>query len=246
MAQDPDKPLDMVIYSEHIISPFKASFPNTYELMQYNTIGTLKLLKSLEILTAKKFTETAAADNKGDDNYRTWSEYKEMIEENLQKISGISDWRMAKARIKISEVIHNQYFKKFPCWPAPGKSQSGYVYITCSDTHKAESGDQKFQVTWSCEGGVTVKDKTDLITISDTTWFFGLLGSKTVKKKYYCEMVGQPTFKIMYVDLNKLLQIESKFGQKMIELKAQVDQLNNKDAEAEKLGSKLDALLGVH
>lgn len=230
MAQDPDKELDMVIYSEHVMAPFKKEFPNTYELMEYNMFGTLKLLQAMQILEARKFIETTAADHEGNDNIRTWSEYKIMIDKNLKKTPGLTDWRMAKACEPIAQVIHQQYFKKFPYWPAPGKTQSGYVYITCSGTHSAEKWDQKFQVTWSCEGGVKVKDKTD------SSWF-GL------SRRYYCEMEGEPTFKILYFDLMKLKAVEGDFGEKMEKLKAKVDKLNNKEEEAEKLRQKLDALL---
>ena len=226
MAQDPnDSRLNMVVYSENLMAPFKKNFPNTHQLMEYNLMGTLKLLKALDVLETKKIKETTAADHDGNHAQRTWAEYKTVIETNLSKINGLSDWRMAKARPIISNVIHNQYYKKYPCWPSVGKIQSGYVYITCSNTHEACKGDQKFQVTWSCEGGVNVKDTRPSIDV------------------FQCEINGQPTFKILYFDLIQLKSIESDFGIKMLKVKAKVDKLNNKDANAEKLRSKLDALL---
>ena len=234
MAQDPDKQLDLVMYSEHIMSPFKKEFPNTYELIQYNMVGTLKLLKMLQIMTGKKIIETVAADHDGDDHHKTWSEYTDMITKNLQQVPGLSGWRMEKARKQIANVIHKQFVNKFPNWPAPSEPQSGYVYATCSGTHSAEREDQKFQVTWCCEGGVSVEDRMR----SFASGFLGL--SKSTR--YYCEINGEPTFRILYFDLMKLKTVENKFESVMIKLKAEVDKLNDKETDAERLRQKLDAL----
>lgn len=237
MAQDPAKELDMVIYSEHIMAPFKQEFPNAHKLMQYNMVGTLKLLKQEHILKTKNFTRTTAADHKGDDGARTWGEYKQVITKNLKNIEGLSDWRMEKAREQIAQVVHEQYFKKFPYWPQPGNTQSGYVYITCSGTHSAEKGDQRFQVTWSCEGGVTVTDKT----IRSGGFWELLFGGGEIN--YYCDMTGAPTFKILYFDLMQLKAIEGLFGEGMTAWKKKVDELNDKQAEADKLREKMKKLL---
>ena len=110
------------IYSEHIIAPFKKEFPNTYQLMQYNMIGTLT--KELQVLSTHKFTKSTDADNNGTDNHQTWQEYEAKIEKNLGKINGLSG------------------YKKYPQCPTPDSEQSGYVYITCSDTHEAIKRDE--------------------------------------------------------------------------------------------------------
>ena len=234
MAQDPgnDFNLDMVIFSEHIISPFQNKFPETYKLMQYNLFGTLKMLKSSNIMTKQHVWETTAADHEGSDNFRTWAEYKEMIEKNLQQIPGLSDIRMDPARDKISEIIHKRYYKRFPYWPPAGQSQSDTIYITCSGTHEAKKADREYQVTWSCEGSVEVTDKTD-------SKLFGFW------KRFTCDIQGAPMFNILYFDLNKLLTLEGdlKNDGDNRKYKKLVDKLNNKETEAEQLRKQLKSLM---
>ena len=214
MAQDPhESTLDMTIYSEHIMSPLKKDFPNVCKLMQYNMMGTLQLLKSLNIVVTKKGTESVAADHEGDDRVKTWFEYKGIIKENLQKMPGLSGWRETKACEEIENVIYQQFYKKFPRWPEPGMSYSGYIDVTCCGTYSAQKGYQKFQVTWSGEGSVQVRMKTV---------------STGLRRRYCCELDGKPTFKILYFDLMKLKQVEGRFGQNMTQLKAKVDTLNKK------------------
>ena len=226
MAQDPNAPeLDMVVYSEHVMAPFKKEFPQTFDLMEYNLMGTLKLLKAAHVLKTKRVHEATSADHSGDDNIRTWAEYKPVIEENLSRMDGLDDSRMAKARPIIAETMHKQYYKKYPEWPKVGKEQTGYVYITCCGTHEASRGQGKWQVTWSCEGGVQVTDR------------------RPSKDQYLCELDGQPTFKILYFDLVKLKTVEESIGQKMVAYKTKVDELHNKDATADKLRAELDALI---
>ena len=166
-------------------------FPNTKELLDYNFHGAIYLLKARNVVEALKLDARRTAHERGNNNYKTWSDYKITIEEKLAKTKGLDDCRMAKAIPFIAEDIHEQHFKRYPTWPdVRDKKQSTEVCIGCHNSHSARRGKEKFEVIWCCHGTIKVTDIRDS------------------EDDYYTRFVGSPEIKVIYFNYTELETIE--------------------------------------
>lgn len=87
----------------------------------------------------------------GHDSWKVWSEYKLKIEEYLAEIN--NDTNLRKARETAAEIVYNEHYRAYPCWPARGTSQQSTVRINASGGYSRVNE----EIFWSVKGDITVK-----------------------------------------------------------------------------------------
>eukprot|EP00483_Globobulimina_turgida_P001239 UN01241 len=200
--------VDLVAHNNNLQIIIKESYPGAYALFQYNAKGTVAVLKAFGVISAYKMTKQIGTDHTGQDNFKAWQDYRDAVLKYLANING--DNRLGPAREKMTQKIHDQHFKKFPLWPRVGLTQSALVNITEKGGHEYAQGAMYEFVAWTCEGDITVTDK------------------RPSADAYYAEFQGNPTLKIIYVDLIQLKTFEKLAISDMDSAKTQVDFMTNK------------------
>eukprot|EP00485_Elphidium_margaritaceum_P008139 CAMPEP_0202685112 /NCGR_PEP_ID=MMETSP1385-20130828/793_1 /ASSEMBLY_ACC=CAM_ASM_000861 /TAXON_ID=933848 /ORGANISM="Elphidium margaritaceum" /LENGTH=210 /DNA_ID=CAMNT_0049339375 /DNA_START=99 /DNA_END=731 /DNA_ORIENTATION=+ len=198
---------DFLAHNENLQLSIRQNFPKTYDLMQYNAKGTIKLLQAAKVITAFKRTARMHVEHTGDDNLKAWSDYKVAVLDYLKEIN--SDELLQQAREQLSEKIHSVHYAKFPLWPAVGQTQEAQVNITDKGGYQWSQGSQKNYVVWACEGDVVVKDV------------------RTAARSFAAEFTGEPVLKIISVDLIKLQQFEALCSSDMATAKKKADERTN-------------------
>jgi hypothetical protein len=91
----------------------------------------------------------------------------------------------------LSEYMHKEYYKKLPLWPSVGEENKEVLKLDIGDSYNYNDF---FHIIWSCIGWVNVNDK------------------RPAKTVYEAELKGEPTLKILSLDLDKLKNLELFLG----------------------------------
>lgn len=196
----------------------KDKFPNTYKIIEYNAKGTFLYLKHKDVVHCVKKRETIGVHHTGNNNFKSGTDYKKAVDEYLKRIN--NDERLKKASETIANKIKEKHYKKFPNWPSVGKEQSATVDITCMGSYIYKENEQNdytngkgHLIAYVCEGIIMVIDQ------------------HPTSDKYYAEFHGNPTIKIVYINLLGLEMFEKQVLAKPEKIKKHVDNLLKKNKQ---------------
>ncbi|CAG8830486.1 4432_t:CDS:1 [Gigaspora margarita] len=175
------------------------SYPSISDLLKQNGQETMAFLKSTGAFYPFRLRKEIEVEEKGDNNFKTWEEYRNAIEMYLETICNEVKAKHPKSGIEISfkehlriarkdlaTEIHDQHYKKFPFWPSIGQKQKSKVELDVKDNYESHP----YRLFWSCIGWINVKDCRS-------------------KDKYYAHFDGRPDIKLLVFDLIKLNTIET-------------------------------------
>ncbi|CAF3390129.1 unnamed protein product [Rotaria socialis] len=199
MASSSDlKNLDAIIYSSGISRRLRENFPKTNELLQWNLEKTAAVLCAKQIFQLLQMNKALQCPCVGDDNVKTWSDYKQRIIDYLLTVK--DDKRLKPAYDVLAGFIHDLHYKKFPTWPQVGTTQESEVFIDTASGYPIDG----FYITWSCLGHITVKDY------------------RASSSNYYTEFNGRPEIKVLYCNEEKLREFETIASSNMDEAKRKI------------------------
>ncbi|CAB4446772.1 unnamed protein product [Rhizophagus irregularis] len=199
----------MVSKSESIVRRLNNDYPAISQLFAYNREGTMGFLKANGGLYGFSLSHDFNVPHTGNDNYKTWSEYRNAIERYLEKIcdrvkaNDPSNGGMMRsfreelrpARKILSDEIHNKHYTKFPLWPAEYGKQESLVEIDTGSSYDHGA----YTIIWSCVGWIKVTDK------------------RPQYNKYIAEFSGNPDLKLLALDKDMLRTLENTVRRKGIE-----------------------------
>jgi hypothetical protein len=148
-----NKFIESVLQSENIIAQIAKEAPLTAELLQYNLEGTIQLLKLSEALFLYKTTNKFATRSSGNNNIKTWKEYKNKIKKYLYSINKQEE--LGTARDTICRMIYKGHYEKFPLWPPVNETQTSTVDLFCVQSYNFDI----WRIVWTSDGEVTVTDR---------------------------------------------------------------------------------------
>ncbi|RIA92659.1 hypothetical protein C1645_820398 [Glomus cerebriforme] len=189
----------MVAKSESIVRRLNNEYPVLSQLFAYNREGTIGFLKANGGLYGFNLSHDFDVPHSGNNNYKTWSDYRDAIERYLEKIcenvKAIDPIRgdnrsfkeeLRPARKVLSDEIHMQHYIKFPFWPSVGDQQESHVELDTGDHY--DSG--AYIVIWSCVGWIKVTDR------------------RPQNYRYIAEFSGRPDIKLLVFDNDRLKELE--------------------------------------
>ncbi|CAB4386693.1 unnamed protein product [Rhizophagus irregularis] len=199
----------MVSKSESIVRRLNNDYPTISQLFAYNREGTIGFLKANGGLYGFSLSHDFNVPHTGNDNYKTWSEYRNAIERYLEKICDrvkandpnnggmMRSFReeLRPARKILSDEIHNQHYIKFPLWPAEYGEQESLVELDTGSSYDHGA----YTIIWSCVGWIKVTDK------------------RPQYNKYVAEFSGKPDIKLLALDNDMLRRLEDTVKAKGIE-----------------------------
>ncbi|RHZ81113.1 hypothetical protein Glove_123g159 [Diversispora epigaea] len=199
----------MVAQSSAIIRRLQNEYPKLSELFEFNRKGTIGFLKANGGLYGFHLSHNFNVDNSGENNLKTWSDYRDAIESYLEKIcEGVKavdplnpssekafKEHLRPARKILSNEIHHQHYVKFPLWPAVGCEQSSHVELDCGGAYD----DGAYTLVWSCLGWINVIDR------------------RPASNKYIAEFNGKPDLKLLAFDHDRLKELDETIARQGIE-----------------------------
>ncbi|CAG8588974.1 11100_t:CDS:1 [Acaulospora morrowiae] len=192
--------LEIVIFSSKIQSLIESNYPNIVKLIKYNGEGLTKALHDIDgAVSARKAVTTFKVTQDGNNNFKTWSEYKDSIHKFLEQVN--DDTRLEKARKSLAHQIWKAHYNRFPDWPPVGRTQSDDVDLSANDIHD----DGQYTIAWMSEGKITVTDEHPSANV------------------YKTKLGGTPVLRILFVNKRIVKELENKANVDFENAKKKVD-----------------------
>ncbi|XP_054161658.1 uncharacterized protein LOC128959681 [Oppia nitens] len=180
-----------VAQSPFIMDRIRSSYPLTANSLDVNREATLNMLQAKGALQIAQINKHFSVLHTGyDDGVKVWTDYSREIELYVDNIimKTVPKYRgvLHEARNKLANYIHQEYFNRFPRWPAVGVTQSDYIELLTKDHYTYGAND----IVWSCEGIIKVEDK------------------RPNASTFQCYFYGTPDIKVLLLDNDKCKQVE--------------------------------------
>ena len=178
--------LSQIMDSSNILENIKKFCPNVHKLLKYNPEGTLQYLQAEGALQLAQISPNINQNQKGNDNFKTWSDYKDTLFRYLKELTHDSEL-LKNAREDIAWVLYNKHYELFPLWPSvEEKFQKDHVTIDHAGQYNIDN--QKW-VFYSIVGTVFFTDHRPSVNEFKTT------------------IEGKPIFKLIIFDFPKMKEL---------------------------------------
>ncbi|CAF3403754.1 unnamed protein product, partial [Rotaria sp. Silwood2] len=193
------------IYNSGGISKlFEEKYPSVNELLKYNFEGTVGVLSFTGVLQIFDLDTFMRCQQIGNNNLKTWVDYKDKIEKYLREQLN-DDRRLEAARLILAQHIYSEHYRKFPYWPTVKEhTQQSEIFLDLANSYPFET----WFVGWSCLGYITVQD------------------IRKETNSFYTDFLGKPDVKVLFCNERKISALEQSASSDMDAAKESVDEFD--------------------
>jgi hypothetical protein len=157
--------------SSLLLSALKTDYRTIADLMEYNGVGTIKLLHAcgaLAFTERKSSFEIDMREGAKKTGREAWAKYLKTIKTWLS--ANVNDNKdLQPALDYVADDLHAYYFKKLPRWPAVG-CKSEAITRNLGDRHKGTIELSDYIYVWAIVGTIAMQDERTAGTFVAHIW----------------------------------------------------------------------------